>query len=102
MAVQKVPPHSDEAEKSVLGSILIDKDAIVQVSEFLRPDHFYQAKHGDIYNAMIKLFEAREPIDLVTLPQKLKSMKLLAGVGGVSYLSTLVEGVPSSANIRHY
>ena len=78
------------------------KDAIVQVSEFLRPDHFYQAKHGDIYNAMIKLFEAREPIDLVTLPQKLKSMKLLAGVGGVSYLSTLVEGVPSSANIRHY
>ncbi len=102
MAVQKVPPHSDEAEKSVLGSILIDKDAIVQVSEFLRPDHFYQNKHGDIYRAMVALFEAREPIDLVTLPQKLKSMKLLVGVGGVSYLSTLVEGVPSSANIRHY
>lgn len=102
MAVQKVPPHSDEAEKSVLGSILIDKDAIVQVSEFLRPDHFYQNKHGDIYQAMVALFEAREPIDLVTLSQKLKSMKLLTGVGGVSYLSTLVEGVPSSANIRHY
>lgn len=102
MAVQKVPPHSDEAEKSVLGSILIDKDAIVQVSEFLRPDHFYQNKHGDIYQAMVTLFEAREPIDLVTLSQKLKSMKLLTGVGGVSYLSTLVEGVPSSANIRHY
>ncbi|PIR98880.1 replicative DNA helicase [Candidatus Collierbacteria bacterium CG10_big_fil_rev_8_21_14_0_10_44_9] len=102
MAVQKVPPHSDEAEKSVLGSILIDKDAIVQVSEFLTADHFYQTKHGDIYEAMIKLFEAREPIDLVTLPQKLKSMKLLVAVGGVSYISTLVEGVPSSANIRHY
>lgn len=102
MAVQKVPPHSDEAERSVLGSILIDKDAIVQVSEFLQADHFYQGKHGDIYAAMIALFEAREPIDLVTLPQKLKSMKLLSGVGGVSYISTLVEGVPSSANIRHY
>ncbi len=102
MAVQKVPPHSDEAEKSVLGSILIDKDAIVQVSEFLASDHFYQNKHGDIYRAMIALFEAREPIDLVTLPQKLKAMKLLDGVGGVSYVSTLVEGVPSSANIRHY
>lgn len=102
MAVQKVPPHSDDAERSVLGSILIDKDAIVQVSEFLQPDHFYQAKHGDIYSAMIKLFEAREPIDLVTLPQKLKSMKMLDNVGGVSYISTLVEGVPSSANIRHY
>jgi replicative DNA helicase len=102
MAVQKVPPHSDEAEKSVLGSILIDKDAIVQVSEFLQSDHFYQNKHGDIYRAMIALFEAREPIDLVTLPQKLKSLKLLEGVGGVSYISTLVESVPSSANIRHY
>ncbi|MBP9670732.1 replicative DNA helicase [Candidatus Woesebacteria bacterium] len=102
MAVQKVPPHSDEAEKSVLGSILIDKDAIVQVSEFLQSDHFYQNKHGDIFRAMIALFEAREPIDLVTLPQKLKTMKLLEGVGGVSYISTLVESVPSSANIRHY
>lgn len=102
MAVQKVPPHSDEAERSVLGSILIDKDAIVQVSEFLQSDHFYQNKHGDIYRAMIALFEAREPIDLVTLPQKLKTMKLLEGVGGVSYISTLVDSVPSSANIRHY
>jgi replicative DNA helicase len=98
----KVPPHSDDAETSVLGSILLDKDAIVQVSEFLQPEHFYQNKHGDIYRAMINLFEAREPIDLVTLPQKLKSMKLLEAVGGVSYISTLVEGVPSSANIRHY
>lgn len=102
MAAQKVPPHSDDAEKSVLGSILIDKDAIVQVSEFLQGEHFYQTKHGDIYSAMIKLFESREPIDLVTLPQKLKTMKLLDSVGGVSYISTLVEGVPSSANIRHY
>ncbi len=102
MAVQKVPPHSDDAEKSVLGSILIDKDAIVQVSEFLQPDHFYQNKHGDIYRAMIMLFEDREPIDLVTLPQKLKTMKLLDSVGGVSYISTLIEGVPSSANIKHY
>ncbi len=102
MAVSKVPPHSDEAERSVLGSILLDRDAIVQVSEFLQPEHFYQAKHGDIYRAMVALFEAREPIDLVTLPQKLKALKLLAQVGGVSYISTLVEGVPSSANIKHY
>jgi replicative DNA helicase len=102
MAIQKVPPHSDDAEKSVLGSILIDKDAIVQVSEFLQPEHFYQNKHADIFEAMIKLFESREPIDLVTLPQKLKSMKLLEAVGGVSYISSLVDGVPSSANIRHY
>jgi replicative DNA helicase len=80
MAVQKVPPHSDEAEKSVLGSILIDRDAIVQVSEFLQPEHFYQNKHGDIYRAMIALFEAREPIDLVTLPQNSK-VSSSSGVG---------------------
>lgn len=81
---------------------MLDKDAIVQVSEFLQPEHFYLGKHGDIYRAMLGLFEGREPIDLVTLPQKLKEMKLLAGVGGVSYISTLVEGVPSSANVKHY
>lgn len=102
MAISKVPPHSDEAETSVLGSILMDRDAIVQVSEFLKPDYFYVDKHGIIFEAMLKLFEGREPIDLVTLPQQLKSMKLLDKIGGVSYLSSLVEGVPSSANIRHY
>ena len=102
MAGNKVPPHSDEAEVSVLGSILIDKDAIVQVSEFLQPEYFYQDRHGDIYRAMIALFENREPIDLVTLPQKLKTMKLLEKVGGVGYISSLAEGVPSSANVKHY
>ena len=102
MATNKVPPHSDSAEKSVLGSILMDRDAIVQVSEFLLPDYFYAEKHGDIYGAMLSLFESREPIDLVTLPQKLKSQKLLERIGGVTYLSSLVEGVPSSANVRHY
>lgn len=102
MVQAKVPPHSDEAETSVLGSILIDKDAIVQVSEFLAPEHFYSGQRGDIYAAMLALFEAREPIDLVTLPQKLKEQKKLKTVGGVSYLSSLVEGVPSSANVKNY
>lgn len=101
MAV-KVPPHSDEAEKSVLGSILIDKDAIVQVSDFLLAEHFYADKHSDIYEAMLALYELREPIDLVTLPQKLKEQKKLSVVGGVAYLSSLVEGVPSSANVKNY
>lgn len=98
----KVPPHSDEAEKSVLGSILMDRDAIVQVSDLLAPDHFYTDKHGDIYEAMVSLYEDREPIDLVTLPQRLKEKKKLAAVGGAAYLSSLVEGVPSSANVKKY
>lgn len=102
MPVVKVPPHSTEAETSVLGSILIDKDAIVQVSEFLLPEHFYSERHGDVYEAMLALFELREPIDLVTLPQKLKEQKKLKAIGGIAYLSSLVEGVPSSANVKNY
>lgn len=98
----KVPPHSKEAEKSVLGSILIDKDAIVQVAEFLRPEFFYENKHGDIFAACLALYEEREPIDLVTLSEQLKQMKKLKKVGGSAYISSLVEDVPSSANIKHY
>jgi replicative DNA helicase len=102
MPTIKVPPHSDEAERSVLGAILLDTNAVVQVAEFLRPEHFYQAKHSDIFEAMIVLYELREPIDLVTLPEKLRSQKKLASIGGVAYLSSLVEGVPSAANIKNY
>ena len=80
MVAVKVPPHSDEAEKSVLGSILLDANAIIQVSEFLKSEHFYQSKHADIYAAMILLYEQREPIDLVTLPEKLRTTKKLVGV----------------------
>lgn len=98
----KVPPHSEDAEKSVLGSILIDKDAVVQVAEFLRSEFFYDAKHGDVFAAMLELYEDRDPIDLVTLSEKLKQSKRLKKIGGSSYLSSLVEGVPSSANIKHY
>lgn len=102
MAVAKVPPHSEEAEKSVLGSILMDRDAIVQVSEILLPEYFYNERHGMIYEGMLALYEERSPIDLVTLPQKLKERKYLDKIGGIAYISGLVEGVPSSANVRHY
>lgn len=102
MSKVKVPPHSEEAERSVLGSVLIDKDALVQISEFLTPEHFYDPRHGEIYGAMLSLFEVREPIDMVTLPQRLKEQDKLKRVGGLSYLTGLVEGVPSSANVKHY
>lgn len=98
----KVPPHSDEAEKSVLGSILIDKDAVVQVAEFLRAEFFYASKHADVFGAMLELYEDRDPIDLVTLSEKLKHSRRLKKIGGSTYLSSLVENVPSSANIKHY
>lgn len=98
----RVPPHSEEAERSVLGAILIDKDAVTLVAEFLRPEHFYHEAHSTIYDAVVSLFEDREPIDLVTLTNRLKKQKKLTNVGGSSYLASLAESVPTAANIEHY
>lgn len=98
----KVPPHSTEAEESVLGSCLIDKDAVVAVAEFLRPEYFYDEQNAEIFKAIIDLYEARSPIDIVTLSEKLKKQKALTKVGGRTYLSTLVNKVPTSAHAEEY
>lgn len=97
-----VPPHDLEAEKSVLGAILIDRDAIVKVVEFLRPRHFYKDAHAKIFEAVLSLYEKREPADLITVPNELKKMNVLDIVGGVSYLTDIVNTVPTAANIEHY
>lgn len=97
-----VPPHDLEAEKSVLGSLLIDKDAIVKVVEFLKSKHFYKPAHEKIFEAIFTLYEKREPADLVTVPNQLKRMKELENIGGVTYLTELVNTVPTSANIEAY
>lgn len=102
MSEPKLPPHSEEAEVSVLGSILIDKDAVVEVSEFLRPEHFYDDRHRDIFNAMLSLYEAREPIDVVTVGEKLKKDKHLKDSGGAAYLADLSNRVPTAAHVEHY
>jgi len=102
MSQLKIPPHSDEAEKCVLGSCLIDKDAVIAVVEFLRPEHFYDEVNGAIFSAIIALYEERVPIDLVTLTEKLKKQKNLSKVGGASYISNLVSEVPTAANAEHY
>lgn len=97
-----VPPHDIEAEKSVLGSLLIDQDAIVKVVEFLKPNHFYSPAHKIIYQAIVNLYEKREPADLVTLPGELKKLKELTNVGGVTYLTELVNSVTTASNIKHH
>ncbi|OGD86183.1 replicative DNA helicase [Candidatus Curtissbacteria bacterium RBG_16_39_7] len=102
MAETKIPPQNLEAEQSVLGALLIDKDAIVAISEFLKPEHFYREAHGQIYKAILSLFEKREPIDFVTLSQELKEQGIYEDVGGSTYLSELVNLVPTAANIGHY
>ncbi len=99
----KLPPQNIDAEQSLLGALLIDKDAIVEVAEILHPSHFYRTEqHGQIYSAILELFEKREPIDLVTVSEKLKQQDLLDRVGGSAYLTELVNKVPTSAHIISY
>lgn len=102
MAETRLPPQNIDAEKSVLGSLLIDKDAIALVSEILSPLHFYNDLHGKIYESMLELYEERKPIDLVTLTTKLKKAKVYDKAGGAAYLSELASFVPTASNVEHY
>ena len=98
----KVPPHDDTAEQSVLGAILIDKDAMIDVAEFLRPEQFYNDRHGFIFAAMIELYESHEPIDVVTVTAQMKKDGRLKDAGGASYVSELLNVVPTSAHAERY
>ncbi|MBU0998622.1 replicative DNA helicase [Patescibacteria group bacterium] len=98
----RVPPHSKEAEESVLGALLLDKDAVIAVAEFLTTEDFYDTKHKEIFQAAIELYEERTPIDILTVSEKLKKKKLLKNIGGSSYLSDLVNKVPTAAHVEHY
>jgi replicative DNA helicase len=98
----KVPPHDLAAEVSVLGSILIDTDAIINVAEILMADDFYEPAHQLIYEAMISLFEQRKPIDAVTLASQLKKSKNLKASGGASAIAKLTNEVSTSSNVVHY
>jgi len=100
----KVPPHNLEAEQSVLGGVLLEKDAITRVLELLSPDgsDFYHYAHGRLFNGMVTLFEKNIPIDVVTLANQFKDSEELASVGGISYIAELVEATPTAANITYY
>jgi len=98
----KVPPHDLEAERSVLGAILIDSGAINLVVEFLKPEHFYSHEHQLIFSSMLTLFEKQQPIDVVTIQDELKKTDSLKKIGGKSYLSDLINTVPTSAYVENY
>ncbi len=98
----KVPPHSDVAEQSVLGAVLIDRDAVVEVVEFLRPEHFYDPRHQRVFQAVVDLYQDREPVDVVSVTERLKKLKTLTEIGGSEYLTELVNGVPTAAHAAHY
>lgn len=98
----RLPPQSIEAEISVLGSMILDKEAIGKAIELLEEDAFYKTNHKKIYSAILDLFEKDEPVDLVTLTEELKKRDELSQIGGSLYLTTLLNSVPTSANIDYY
>jgi len=98
----RVPPQNIDAERSVLGSLMLDKDAVIKVANLMRVGDFYKDDHNLIYEAMLELYEKREPIDVLSLSNRLEEKNQLEKIGGSSYLTGLVNSVPSSSNVEHY
>lgn len=98
----RVPPHSQEAEESVLGAMLLDKDAVIAVAEFLSPEDFYDERLKEVYQACLDLYEQRIPIDVLTIAERLKKRKTFKNIGSSSYLADLANKVPTAAHVEHY
>ena len=98
----RIPPHSVEAEQSVLGSILLDKEAMISVSETLVPEDFYKEAHKVIYESMLKLYNIQSEIDLITLTDELRDQGYLDDIGGIAYITSLSTVVPTTSNIKYY
>ena len=101
-SLEKLPPQNIEAEMAVLGSMLIDEEAISVVLENIEKSAFYNAAHRNVFEAINDLYSANKAVDLITLTDELKRRGILEGVGGVSFLTELVNSVPTAANISHY
>ena len=100
--VEKLLPQNIEAECGVLGSIIIDPEAIVQVADFLHSDDFYRDAHRTIYEVILQLYEQREPADFITICDELERRNKLEEVGGASYITSLINQVPTSGNVEYY
>ncbi|MCR1899275.1 replicative DNA helicase [Irregularibacter muris] len=98
----RVPPQSIEAEQSVLGSMLLDKEAIAGATEILIAEDFYREAHGAIFDAIVQIYNRSEPVDFITLSEQLKNTNILEQIGGAAYLAELANAVPSSSSVRHY
>lgn len=98
----RTPPQNLEAEQSVLGSLMLDKDAVIKIADLLKVGDFYKDDHNLIYEAMLELYESRDPLDVLSISNRLDEKKQLEKVGGSTYLATLVATVPSASHIVHY
>src|SRR4030067_1204943 len=102
LSSHKIPPQNIEAEQSIWGGILIENEAINKVMEILTPDDFYRDAHRKIFSALINLSERDEPADLITLTNELRKTDQLDSIGGASYLASLIDSIPTAANIQYY
>jgi len=102
MTAAHLPPQNLEAEQSLLGALLIEKDALIRVADTVKPEDFYKQAHADIFAAMVDLFAKREPIDLLSLSNRLKDKGVLEAIGGRAYLIELTSVVPTAAHLNHY
>ena len=100
--LEKLPPQNIEAEQSVLGCLMLDKNAIIKVADILSPGDFYRQVHNTIFEAMIDLFNKGEPIDVLSVTNRLEEKGALDEIGGPGYLATLVNLVPTAAHVLHY
>lgn len=98
----RVPPQSIEAEQSVIGSMLLDKEVIPVVTEVLKSEDFYRADHKEIFEAVMDLFDSGEPVDLITVSEQLKLRGTLDNIGGLEYLTNIASAVPTTANAKYY
>lgn len=99
---QKIPPHSLEAEQSLLGSMMLSEEAVETATNFVSSDDFYQSSHRYIFTALVDLYKTSKPCDIVTLQEELKRQEHLADAGGVSYLAQLLNVVPTAKNASQY
>ena len=99
---EKLPPQSIEMEQCLLGALMLDKDAIIKVADFLQIRDFYKGTHQKIYEIMLGLFEKGEPIDVLSVSQKLKEKEQIEEIGGTSYLTELINSVPTASHVLNY
>ncbi|MCX6722050.1 MAG: replicative DNA helicase [Candidatus Staskawiczbacteria bacterium] len=100
--VDKLPPQNNEAEQSLLGCLMLDKNAIVKVVDFIKAEDFYKSIHQDIYQAMADLYEKADPIDILSVSARLKERNKLEDIGGSAYLSSLINSVPTATHVYNY
>ena len=100
--IEKIPPQNLEAEMSLLGSILIDKEAMMKIADIIDSEDFYKNIHGNIYEVMVELYGRNEPLDVLMLGNRLEEKGILENIGGHSYIVSLSNAVPTSSHVEHY